>query len=57
MAKVLACARRFVTGKEEGASMVEYALLLTLITVAVIAAVTALGQAIVTQFNTVVGAL
>ena len=45
-------ARRFFKD-ESGASAAEYAVLLTLITVVLIAAVTTLGNAIQTVFNTV----
>jgi pilus assembly protein Flp/PilA len=42
---------------ESGASAVEYGLLVALIAVAIIAAVTALGQGITTTFGTAAGKL
>ena len=47
----------FTSRKEEGASLVEYALLLTLITVALVAVIPALRTAIINIFNTVTTAL
>jgi pilus assembly protein Flp/PilA len=46
-------AKQFFTRKEEGASLVEYGLLVGLIAVVCIAAVTALGTEIKTVFNTI----
>jgi Flp pilus assembly pilin Flp len=47
LTKVLAAnARKFLTGKEQGASLAEYALLLTLITVALVGIVAAFGTQI-----------
>ena len=47
---LVAGARKFLAGKEEGASLAEYALLLTLITVALVGIVAAFG----TQIGTVI---
>jgi pilus assembly protein Flp/PilA len=46
-----AAVKKFVAGKEEGASLVEYALLVALIAVVCIAGVTAIGLAINGGFN------
>jgi Flp pilus assembly pilin Flp len=51
MAKFITAVKKFVTKKEEGASMAEYALLLTLITVALVGLITALSG----QIGTVIG--
>jgi Flp pilus assembly pilin Flp len=45
-------ARKFVTGKQEGASMGEYAVLLAIVTIALIATIQAYGGAIKTLFVT-----
>ncbi len=58
MAKFTAAAKKFVQG-EEGATMVEYALMVALIAVACIVAVQTLGTGIKTKFegiNTDLGA-
>lgn len=47
--------RGWLTRKEEGASLVEYALLVALIAVACILAITALGTSINNLFNYVAG--
>jgi len=55
-AKLLAAAhtvKKFVKGKEEGASMVEYAILLGLITAAVIGIILLLGDKISSSFDAV----
>ena len=58
MRKLCTRARNFFTSKkEEGASLVEYALLLTLITVALVAVIPSLRTAIINIFNQVVTAL
>lgn len=44
--------RRFVR-EDEGQDLVEYAMLITLIALAVVAAVTGLATAISTQYNTI----
>ena len=49
----LASLKKFFSKKEEGASMVEYAVLLALITAAVIVAVTTLGTNILNIFDKV----
>jgi pilus assembly protein Flp/PilA len=59
--KYLAAARKFVakyvTRKEEGATLAEYGLLLALIAVVCIAAITAVGTKISTMFSTVAGSI
>jgi pilus assembly protein Flp/PilA len=64
MAKLLALkmavierAKRFFARKEEGASLVEYGILVGLIAVVCITAVAALGTEIVNVFNTIVSDL
>jgi pilus assembly protein Flp/PilA len=49
----VAAVKKFVKGKEEGASMVEYAILLGLVTALVIAAVVTLGGKVQAAFNAV----
>ena len=49
--QMYAKARKFVTGKDEGASMVEYALLLSLITVALVGVISTMGGKISTLFT------
>ena len=44
-------ARKFVTGKDEGASLAEYAMLLAVVTVALIAAITAFAGVIKGVFD------
>jgi pilus assembly protein Flp/PilA len=56
MTKLLAASRNFVRG-EEGASLVEYGLLLALIAVVCIAAVAALGSSISTMLNSLAGSI
>jgi pilus assembly protein Flp/PilA len=48
---------KYVTRKEEGATLAEYGLLLALIAVVCIAAITLLGSQISTMFSTVAGTL
>ena len=59
--KYLAVAKKFVTKfitrKEEGATLAEYGLLLALIAVVCITAITALGTKISTMFSTVAGSI
>ncbi|MGW8256731.1 MAG: Flp family type IVb pilin [Thermoguttaceae bacterium] len=43
--------------KEEGVTAIEYGLLASLIAVVIIAAVTAVGQALINIFNTIAAAL
>jgi pilus assembly protein Flp/PilA len=50
MTKFLACAKKFL-GEEEGASLVEYALLVALIALACVIALTATGVSISDMFN------
>ncbi len=56
MAKFTAAAKKFVQG-EEGATMVEYALMVALIAVVCIAAVTAVGTSARDLFNGVSGSI
>jgi pilus assembly protein Flp/PilA len=49
--------RKYVTRKEEGATLAEYGLLLALIAVVCIAAITALGTKISTMFSSVAGSI
>ena len=59
--KYITAARKFfskyVTRKEEGATLAEYGLLLALIAVVCIAAITTLGTKISTMFTTVSGSI
>jgi pilus assembly protein Flp/PilA len=50
-------ARKFITGKEEGATLAEYGLLLALIAVVCIAAITLLGTKISSMFVSVAGSI
>jgi pilus assembly protein Flp/PilA len=49
--KLLKSARKFLTGKEEGATLAEYGLLLALIAVVCIVAIGALGTQISSMFQ------
>ena len=51
MTKFVNCAKRLLSRKEEGASLVEYGLLLALIAVVCIGAVSLLGSSISTLFS------
>jgi pilus assembly protein Flp/PilA len=55
--KLLKSARKFITGKEEGATLAEYGLLLALIAVVCIAAITLLGTTISSMFVSVSGSI
>lgn len=61
MSKYLTSARKFVTKyitrKEEGATLAEYGLLLALIAVICIAAIALLGNKISTMFSTLAGSI
>ncbi len=57
MIKLLKSARKFITGKEEGATLAEYGLLLALIAVVCIAAITLLGTTISSMFVSVSGSI
>jgi pilus assembly protein Flp/PilA len=48
---------KFLTGKEEGATLAEYGLLLALIAVVCIVAITALGTKISSMFASVAGSI
>jgi pilus assembly protein Flp/PilA len=54
MSQFIAAARRFLT-REEGATMVEYGLMVALIAVVAVAAVGALGTSVTSVFNGVSG--
>jgi pilus assembly protein Flp/PilA len=56
MSKLIVATRQFLAG-EEGATMVEYALMVALIAAACITAVTALSDGIQTRFNSVAGTI
>ncbi len=56
MAKFTAAAKKFIRG-EEGATMVEYGLMVALIAVVIIAGVTLLGTNLLAIFNGVAGAI
>jgi pilus assembly protein Flp/PilA len=55
--KLFAAAKKFITKKEEGASMVEYGLLVALIAMVCIAAVTLLGTSLANKFNSAASAV
>jgi pilus assembly protein Flp/PilA len=57
MSKIIAAARKFLTTKEEGASLVEYGLLLALIAVVCLAAVSLLGKSISTMLSGLAGSI
>jgi pilus assembly protein Flp/PilA len=57
MSKLLKKARKFFTGKEEGATMVEYGLLVALIAIVAIVGVILLGNALSDLFTDVAGRL
>ena len=56
MTKIAAIAQQFVRD-EEGATAVEYALMVALIAVAIIAAVVALGNKLITVFGDIAAAI
>ncbi len=56
MSKVMLSAKKFVVG-ESGATMVEYGLIVALIAVVALAAVTAVGTGVASNFNNVAGEL
>ena len=57
MAKFLTAAKSFVKGEEEGATMVEYGLMLALIAIVCILAVGLIGKNASTLFTTVANTL
>jgi pilus assembly protein Flp/PilA len=57
MTKLVSLAKRFLPRKEEGATMVEYGLMLALIAVVCLAAVTLVGTKAQGIFNQIAGAL
>jgi pilus assembly protein Flp/PilA len=57
MAKILRAVAKFVGGKEEGATLAEYGLLLALIAVVCIAAITLLGTSISSMFVSIAGSI
>lgn len=57
MKKLIQKVRKFLTGKEEGASLAEYGLLVALIAVICIAAVTALGTNVANKIQQAASAI
>jgi pilus assembly protein Flp/PilA len=57
IANVIRRAKKFLTRKEEGASLAEYGLLLALIAVVCILAIKLLGTQISTMFSTLGGSI
>ena len=57
MQKFLKKVRKFLTGKEEGASLAEYGLLVALIAVVCIVAVTALGTNVAAKIQAAANAI
>jgi len=57
MLKIMRGAKNWVLRKEEGATMIEYGLLAALVSIAALAALLALGPALLNIFNQVVSAL
>jgi pilus assembly protein Flp/PilA len=57
MVKFVAAARKFFRGQEEGATLVEYGLMLALIAAVAITAVTLVGNNASALFNTIAGIL
>jgi pilus assembly protein Flp/PilA len=53
----LKASKKFVSGNEEGASAVEYGIMVALIAGVIVASVTALGQKLITEFTNVSAAL
>jgi pilus assembly protein Flp/PilA len=56
-ARLVKAVNKFVTGREEGATLAEYGLLLALIAVVCIAAITILGTKISSMFVSVAGSI
>lgn len=57
MSKLFAAAKKFFGCKEEGATMVEYGLMLALIAAVCLAAVALVGTSASTMFNSIAGSL
>lgn len=57
MTRFLILAKDFLTRREQGATMVEYGLMLALIAVVCLAAVKAIGSGANNMFNTIAGSL
>ena len=57
MTKIVKAVRKFVTGKEEAATLAEYGLLLALIAVVCLAAITLLGSTISSMFASLAGTI
>ncbi len=57
MWKLMRVAKKFLSRREEGATMIEYGLLAALVSIASLAALQALGPKLLAIFNSVVAAL
>jgi pilus assembly protein Flp/PilA len=57
MSKLFIAVKKFFSGKEEGATMVEYGLMLALIAAVCIVAVTLLGSNASSMFNSIASVL
>ena len=57
MVRLIASVKSFMGRKEEGATMIEYALMLSLIAVVCIAAVTLVGTNLKTMFESIAAAV
>jgi pilus assembly protein Flp/PilA len=56
MAELLSCVRQFAA-EDDGATMVEYGLMLTFVALACVALVSLLGQSLKTPFQTVISGI
>jgi pilus assembly protein Flp/PilA len=57
MSKLFAAAKKFFSRKEEGATMVEYGIMVALIAAVCVAIITTLGTKVSSAFNAIVTAL
>ena len=57
MSKLIKVAKKFLSRREEGATMIEYGLLAALVSIAALAALQLLGPQLLAIFNSVVAAL
>ena len=57
MSNLLKVAKKFLSQREEGATMIEYGLLAALVSIATVAVLPTVGTQLVTIFNAVVTAL